>query len=61
MFILRDHLPQLAKRHIKDVLKMSYEDTQDVKMSFRRLKDAGFANLEDVLHSYLKDISYSGI
>ena len=29
MFILRDRLPQLAKRHIKDVLKMSYEDTQD--------------------------------
>ena len=29
MFILRDHLPQLAKRHIKHVLKMSYEDTQD--------------------------------
>ena len=40
---------------------MSYEDAQDVKMSFRRLKDAGFANLEDVSHSCLKDISYSGI
>ena len=30
-------------------------------MSFRRLKDVGFANLEDSLHSCLKDISYSGM
>ena len=30
-------------------------------MSFRRLKDVGFENLEDILHSCPKGISYSGI
>ena len=33
---------------------MFFEDTQ----AFRRLKDAGFANLEDILHGCLKDISF---
>ena len=28
-------------------------------MSFRRLKNVGFANLEDILHGYLKNISSS--
>ena len=40
---------------------MPYEHTQDVKMSLRHLKDVEFANLEDVLHSCLKGISYSSI
>ena len=42
----------------KDILKMSYEDTQNI--SARCLLDVRFANLKDILHGCPKDISYSG-
>ena len=43
-----------AKIHLKDVLKMSCKDSRHLaKMSFRCIKDVGFANLEDILYSCL--------
>ena len=49
-------LPKILSLKLKDVLKMFYEDTQDHlgKMSFRRLKNVGYANLEDILRNCLK-------
>ena len=63
----------LTKRHIRTLgniypvgKKTSLRCLKDVlwkhsrhlgKMSFMHLKNVGFPNLEDILHSYLKDIS----
>ena len=59
----QDNIPtQSAKRHLQDVLKMSYQDKQDIlprhlaKTSCRCPKDVLNANLKVIFVRHLEDI-----